>query len=240
MPHLPGGGADGSPMTATVALRHQERPLGATRAWTGSRLAETSRLAKPALRQVRRLTDEDGPGTEIEVVHHEQHALLVVARLWLGVLSIFALIVFLGLILVILGAWAFGFQPVVVTSGSMSPTVRTGDVVITKPVGIGDKVGNQTVINFDDPATLERRLHRVIEVTPQGYRTKGDANADPDPQLVPQDHVEGAGFILAPFVGYLAVWAQEGDWAPLAGAGLILVSLAVMSRRSWMWAGGQR
>lgn len=226
-------------MSAVVALRHEERPVTGTRRWTASQLASTSRLGTPTVRHLARRMGDHGPGVEIVADVHQPNALAVVARLWLGVLSIFLLIVFLGLTVIILGAWAFGYRPVVVTSGSMEPSVRTGDVVITKPVDVGDEVGDQTVIDFDDPATMDRRLHRVIEVTDSGYRTKGDANATVDPQEVPPDHVHGAGFVLAPFVGYVPLWVQQGEWPKVAAVGGAVVALAVMSRRRWMW-GAQR
>lgn len=227
-------------MSTAVALRHQARPVASTRQWNGARLAAASRLHAPSIRQVARDASDPGPGTAISLTESPVHPMMVVTRLWLGVLSIFALIVFLGLVLIILGAWAVGYRPVVVTSGSMEPAVRTGDVVITKPVGMDDEVGDQTVIDFEDPATAERHLHRVIEVTPDGYRTKGDANADADPQIVPQDHVHGAGFVLAPYVGFLPIWVQERAWAPLAAAAVALIALALMSRQTWMWAGERR
>ena len=222
-------------MSGTVALRHQERSIGSTRPWAGSRLAEAARLTPPTVRHLARSSRDPGPGEVVLPATQANRPLAVVARLWLGVLSIFLLIVFLGLVLIILGAWAVGYRPVVVTSGSMSPVVRTGDVVITKRVGLHDDVGNQTVIDFDDPATSERHLHRVIEVTKHGYRTKGDANQTPDSQLVPQRNVHGAGFILAPFVGYVPIWIDGREWTPLAIGSAMLVGLAFMSKRSWMW-----
>ena len=227
-------------MSATVALRHQARPVASTRQWTAGRLAEASRLHTPEVRHLARQVGDPAEGTPLVTVHHEVGTWQVVTRLWLGVLSIFALIVFGGLIVIILGAWAFGFRPVVVTSGSMEPVVRTGDVVITKPVGMRDDVGDQTVIDFEDPATSDRHLHRVVEVTPDGYRTKGDANADADPQIVPQDHVHGAGFVLAPYVRYLPIWIDERQWTPLAICTLTLIVLSTMSRKAWMWAGERR
>lgn len=227
-------------MSATVALRHQARPVASTRAWTAGRLAESSRLPAPTVRHLGRQVDDPAPGSPFVLHHEAAHPMLVVARLWLGVLSIFFLIVFGGLVVIILGAWAVGYRPVVVTSGSMSPVVRTGDVVITKPIGMHDKIGSQTVIDFEDPATADRHLHRVIEVTKAGYRTKGDANADADPQLVPQDHVHGAGFILAPYIGYMPMWIDQRAWTQLAISTVILVALATMSRQTWMWAGERR
>jgi signal peptidase I len=227
-------------MSATVALRHQARTAPTARLRRASRLAEEARLTVPPPRHRARAVDEDGNGREIVLTRRERAPMAVVARLWLGVLSIFALIVFLGLVAIILGAWAFGLRPVVVTSGSMDPGIRTGDVVITRPIDAGDELGAQTVVDFDDPVTDERVLHRVIEVTPDGYRTKGDANPDPDPELVPAHRVHGAGLVLAPYVGYVAVWVQERAWLQLALLGTGLVALATMSRRAWMWEADPR
>lgn len=227
-------------MSTTVALRHQARPVGSTRPWQGVRLAEGARLSAHSMRRVERDVGDPGPGTTIQLATDQARPLLVVARLWLGVLSIFTLIVFLGLVLIILGAWAVGYRPVVVTSGSMAPVVRTGDVVITKPVGMHTDVGNQTVIDFQDPDTMQRHLHRVIEVTDSGYRTKGDANQDADAAIVPQDHVHGAGFVLAPYVGYVPIWVKERAWGALAIVAFTLVALSLMSRQAWMWAGQRR
>jgi signal peptidase len=227
-------------MSATLALRHQERRVDGTRPWLASRLADEARLGRPTLRQVRRAVDDPGSGTVIEASGSEAHPLHVVVRLWLGVLAIFGLIVFAGLVLIILGAWAFGFRPVVVTSGSMEPSVRTGDVVITRHIGMDDKVGTQTVINFEDPVTTEEHIHRVVEVTDAGYRTKGDANQTPDAALVPQDHVDGAGVMLAPYVGYLPLWIQQRAWAPLGVCTAILLALFLLSRRRWMWGAERR
>ena len=227
-------------MSTVVALRHQERAVVATRLWTGRRLADASRLATPSVHHRQRAATDPGPGVEVAPQAEGRHTLAMVARMWLGVLAIFALIVFLGLVLIILGAAVLGFRPVVVTSGSMSPVVRTGDIVITKKVGLHDEVGNQTVIDFQDPATADRHIHRVIEVTDDGYRTKGDANPTPDPQIVPQDHVRGAGFVLAPYVGYLPLWLDRHEWRPLLLVAAILVALSVMARRSWMWGAEAR
>jgi signal peptidase len=227
-------------MSATLALRHQERRVGETRLWRASHLAEEARLGRPTVRQVRRAVGDPGPGALVAAPAAEAHPFQVVARLWFGVLAIFGLIVFAGLVVIILGAWALGFRPVVVSSGSMEPAVRTGDVVITRHIGMDDKVGTQTVINFEDPVTRTEHIHRVIEVTDAGYRTKGDANQTPDAALVPQDHVDGAGVVLAPYVGYLPLWVQQRRWGPLGACATVLLALFLLSRRRWMWGAEAR
>lgn len=227
-------------MPTAVALQHQDRLVTEARPWRANQLAATARLTTLGVRHRRRDVHDEGPGTEVALVRTRPSTAATVARQWSGVLAIFGLIVVVGLVVVILGAWAFGYRPVVVTSGSMEPVVRTGDVVITKPTDVDDDLGDQTVIDFIDPATDERRLHRVIEVTRAGYRTKGDANQSPDPQLVPPDHVRGAGFILAPYVGYVTIWTDRGEWGRLAAAAAVLLALSAMSTRRWMWGTADR
>jgi signal peptidase len=114
-------------------------------------------------------------------------------------------------------AWVIGTQalmgwsPLLVTSDSMSPAVRRGDVVMVgeRPP---DALGHQTVIVFDDPhrpgGTL---LHRISAVNADGtYQTRGDGNADADAAPVELDHVRGVGRMVVPVVGSPFVWLQEG------------------------------
>src|SRR3954454_2344361 len=55
-----------------------------------------------------------------------------------------------------------GWQPRLVLTGSMSPTIGAGDVVVTAPVPLGSVTVGQ-VIAFDDPSRTGRVLvHRVV------------------------------------------------------------------------------
>jgi signal peptidase len=121
----------------------------------------------------------------------------------------------------------------------MGPAIRVGDVVITKDAPPDEELGTQTVVTFDDPANGEQVLHRIIEVTPDGYRTKGDANASADAEIVDPTQVRGAGLMLAPYVGYAAVWVQEAAWPQLVALLVALAALAAMSRQTWMWSAGR-
>jgi len=102
----------------------------------------------------------------------------------------------------------------VVTSGSMEPNISLGSAVIVKQVPT-ERIQVNDVITFqsgDDPRTT---THRVIEVTEQdgqrAFRTKGDANEDPDQSLVvpgQNARVEGRVMTIAgepfaiPYIGY--------------------------------------
>ena len=89
------------------------------------------------------------------------------------------LLIFLVGTLLILGA-IFG-QPVLlsyVETDSMSPTLDPGDGFIAVPTAVDTSVEEGDVIVFDAQELDGGGLvtHRVVEVTDQGYITRGDAN----------------------------------------------------------------
>lgn len=110
-----------------------------------------------------------------------------------------------------LPALLLGWQPVLITSGSMGPTISPGDVVLlADPPAEDELLAPGTVITFDDP-TLPGGLitHRIDGVREDGmYRTRGDANASPDSNPVPHEDVVGVGRMLVPLVGLPVQWLR--------------------------------
>lgn len=100
----------------------------------------------------------------------------------------------------------------VVLSGSMEPTVDTGSVIIIDDVSV-ENVETDDVITFTTSGETRPTTHRVIEVVQEDgqrqFRTKGDANEDPDQSLVSPDQVEGrmmtvGGYpFVIPYIGYV-------------------------------------
>ena len=82
-----------------------------------------------------------------------------------------------------------------VMSGSMSPALRPGDLLIVKgeePINLGDTV---TVESGEFTYT-----HRVVEkLEGDLFRLKGDANEDPDPSLVEASQIIGKVVLVFPF-----------------------------------------
>ena len=111
-----------------------------------------------------------------------------------------------------------GWHPMLVTTGSMSPSIRGGDVVMIgeEPPGV---LGKQTVILFEDPHDRTKSvLHRVVTVRQDGsYETRGDANADADVAAIRPDQIEGVGRMVIPAIGTPFVWAQAGELPKLVG-----------------------
>ncbi|WP_284756116.1 signal peptidase I [Arthrobacter sp. efr-133-R2A-120] len=84
------------------------------------------------------------------------------------------------------GPRVLGYQTSTMLTGSMSPLINPGDVVVTVPVAVQNlRVGD--IITYHIPVEDQRvETHRIIDLTinNQGtatVRTKGDANNGPDP-----------------------------------------------------------
>jgi len=115
-------------------------------------------------------------------------------------------------LLVIISAFPINgnYQIKVVQSGSMEPNIKTGSIVVIKPVDVyevGDVIsfyGGFRLPNGEELAVT----HRIVEkkVNNGGgivYRTKGDANDDPDTNEVKERQVVGKVLFNFPYIGYV-------------------------------------
>jgi signal peptidase I len=131
------------------------------------------------------------------------------------------------LLWVIVPVILFGWTPTVVVSGSMSPVMDRGDVVLLGPVD--GRPGPGTVVAYQ--ARDGMVVHRVVSAGADGtYTTKGDANPDIDSTPVRHDQLLGVGRLLVPYIG-LARVATWGPWLGLA----LLVGLIVPAWRRQGW-----
>ncbi|MFZ7087991.1 signal peptidase I [Curtobacterium sp. RRHDQ10] len=151
-----------------------------------------------------------------------------------GPAAVVALVVLLratALTVACLALWAavpavVGWIPTTVVTGSMSPRIQVGDVVVSMPVD-GDDARTGQVVLVDHPVHADTLLlHRVHEVTDDGLRLKGDANPRPDGRIVRTASVHGVGVLRVPLVGLPTVWVHEHRWGAvglgvLAATGLV-------------------
>jgi signal peptidase len=88
-------------------------------------------------------------------------------------------------LLLAVGPRVLGYQTATMLTGSMSPLINPGDVVVTAPVDVADlAVGD--IITYHIPVEDHRvETHRIVEIINVGgttaVRTKGDANNGVDP-----------------------------------------------------------
>jgi len=133
-------------------------------------------------------------------------------------------------------------QSYVVLSGSMAdepePVINPGDIIIVQEAN-PETVEAGEVITYrtgeDTPIT-----HRVVEVQEEGgtvqFRTKGDANEDPDGQLIGPDQVVGELMITIPLIGHVVNFANTT--AGFVVLVLLPVGLLVVSEAWNMATGG--
>ena len=104
----------------------------------------------------------------------------------------------------------FGHPVMMVLSGSMSPTIKTGDLVVDNPVSATQarhlQVGQ--IITFRDTPTSHTVLtHRIVGITTSdgtvAYITKGDANNSRDASPRPASDVLGTFSYAIPRGGYI-------------------------------------
>ncbi|HEX2085516.1 MAG TPA: signal peptidase I, partial [Solirubrobacteraceae bacterium] len=131
-----------------------------------------------------------------------------------------------------------GFERYVITGGSMGGTIERGSVAWAKPVPVADlRVGD--VITYDPPPGAGPEglvTHRIVAID-QGsdgrreFRTKGDANARPDPWTFHLDEPAQARVAFhLPYAGYVLAKASDRSFRPIAiGIPAFLVVAATLA-----------
>lgn len=162
------------------------------------------------------------------VVKVVQPAVAALAGFYLSLLFSFALWAFVPLLL--------GWQPTVVMSGSMEPTVKAGDILVAETIRADDftpgDIKPGMVLLADNPldkGTLY--THRVIDLLPDGrYITKGDNNGSLDPEPLPAANIRGIEKLRVPGFGLPIQAIHTGNPLPLALFVLVTTLAAVIVR----------
>ncbi len=113
-------------------------------------------------------------------------------------------------------------RPMVVTSGSMRPTINQGDALIVRPAS-SESIQVGDIITFQTFGKRNLTTHRVLSIREISglpwYQTKGDSNNTPDQDLTPYGAVFGKVRMVLPRVGYLLGFAATPSGA------LLIISL---------------
>jgi signal peptidase I len=154
----------------------------------------------------------------------------------LGAVILAIVIVVVGMIL---GAWRF----TVISTGSMRPTLKPGDVAVLTSEPTTDLQRGQ-VVAFHPPGEPQLTvLHRVFSVhrVSNGViiQTKGDANNTTDQwnARIVADTIWRETF-KAPKIGYLAVWSHLR--AVRLGVLVLIVTLVVSMLLGTIWRSAPR
>jgi len=103
----------------------------------------------------------------------------------------------------------FGVRPALISGISMEPTIKAGDIAITRPVSPDDvQVGD--IVRFRQGKTAI--LHRVVAIQRESgqtiFITQGDNNNTTD-EPWEADRLEGKLVLVIPKVGWVAIWLKQ-------------------------------
>lgn len=93
------------------------------------------------------------------------------------------------------------YRAYIVQSGSMEPALPVGAIVFTQSAP-SYEVGD--IITFSPNGGETLVTHRISSTEGNGFRTKGDANEDPDNLIVARDQIVGKSIFSIPKLGYFA------------------------------------
>ena len=122
-----------------------------------------------------------------------------------------------------------GHELVVVVGGSMEPAIPVGSLVVLENVPIGE-LRSGDVVSIRAAADRSVVTHRIVRILERGtavwLELRGDANAQPDPVLVPATAVLGRSILIEPGLGRtLSTFATPSGFLILGGtAGLLYAS----------------
>lgn len=88
----------------------------------------------------------------------------------------------------------------IVTSGSMEPTFKKGDLVLMQNILVKPKVGDVVIFNDPQGFTAGSKTvtvtHRIIEISEDIVRTKGDNNPKADSWKISKNTILGKAIVL--------------------------------------------
>lgn len=138
-------------------------------------------------------------------------------------------LVFLLAVLIILNVvWAlgrqetpsfFGYSVLYIKSGSMEPSIMTGDIIVVKrtdpdDLSVGDVITFETRIEAGGTSVLTTVTHRIVGAEGVGedrtFTTRGDANNVDDAWVVTADRIVGRYLHRSVFLGNVYRFVTAG------------------------------
>ena len=133
-------------------------------------------------------------------------------------------------LIIIVGAgciamYIYGIRPYVVISGSMEPTIKTGSVSFINTKVDFNEIKENDIIAFSmGDGTLV--THRVIDITSDGFETRGDANNVSDGFKTTRENYFGKNVYSIPKVGYTVKAIQSTKGKIICGVCIFLLLMA--------------
>ncbi|MPQ44401.1 signal peptidase I [Clostridium tarantellae] len=115
-----------------------------------------------------------------------------------------------------------GFRTYTILTGSMSPEIEPGDLVVIKHEN-PEKLNVNDIITFNYDNKIV--THRIIEKEEAGFITKGDNNNVEDSEVIKSKDVIGKVLTVIPKLGYLFSFTSHPLFVPIL---LVIIALSIL------------
>ena len=134
------------------------------------------------------------------------------------------------LLVLICTAASFGIRADVVVSGSMEPVISTGSLCFTNQKDKKIEQGDIIAYRLDDIIVT----HRVVDITAEGYITKGDNNDSEDIAPVSEEQIVGKNIFSIKNAGYIIFFlkSRSGMMALIGSIIFLSVITIIIERES--------
>lgn len=140
--------------------------------------------------------------------------------------TVLLLLIAAALVVLVVLPRAVHGQALTVLSGSMTPTLPVGSIVVVRPVDPGTLRAGDIATYQVAPGKAEYITHRITKINtstaPTSFTFKGDANRGPDPKPVPAGAIRGKVWFDVPYLGAIRD-SLHGE------GGLALLGMIVLS-----------
>lgn len=115
------------------------------------------------------------------------------------------------MVLVYFSSGYFSYSAVAIATGSMSPAIDRGDIVIVHKTEDYDNinVGDVIVYNYHNVIVVHRLANKIKIDNEYYFYSKGDANKEVDNYIIEQDMIVGLVKYRIPYLGMPTVWLNE-------------------------------
>ncbi len=105
----------------------------------------------------------------------------------------------------------FHYYALAIASGSMTPTICKGDVVIVEKTNQYEniEIGEIIAYKYDDIVIVHRLVEKVKDNQHYYFYTKGDANENIDEYPITEEMILGVVNLKIPYIGLPTVWLNN-------------------------------
>lgn len=117
----------------------------------------------------------------------------------------------------------WGYKPLVVISGSMEPTLKVGSILYYHKENMEAFEPNDILVYMTNHHIVS---HRIVDISKDGFTTKGDANPSVDSSKVYHKQILGKGSNWCiPFLGYYTDYIYHHKYLLYISISLLMIDL---------------